>query len=364
MTSGLAAFQHAFARAVWAADAGAGDCAAETVPVRAADAGADDCAADAGPRRSKADADAFAWAAQPAFAVYRNTALRACVDALAANYPAVLRLVGDAWFRVVAADYARAHPPHDERLLLYGEQFPGFVHAAAGAHELPYLGEVAQLDRSWSEAHVAADAPVLHAQALAAILEKAPDSLARLVLVPHPAARWRWCAHAPAFTIWSRNRAPQAFDETPHWQAEGALLTRPGGAVQWQAASLAACTLLDRCADGVVLPEALRAALVAQPRTEPEADLRAAQVAEPEAKPGAELRAAQVAAQVAAPVDGPVGAQVAAQVAAQVDAQVDAQAADPAADPATGPAADLGAVLVALLDAGAFTAASFEEGGA
>lgn len=350
MTSALAAFQHAFARAVWAADAGAGDCAADTVPVRAADACADDCAADTGPRGSGSAAGA--WAAQPAFAVYRNTALRACVDALAANYPAVLRLVGDAWFRAVAADYARAHPPHDERLLLYGEQFPGFVHAAAAAHELPYLGEVAQLDRCWSEAHVAADAPVLHAQALAAILEKAPDALARLELVPHPAARWRWCAHAPAFTIWSRNRALQTSQVTPHWQAEGALLTRPAGAVQWQAASLAACILLERCADGVVLPEALRAALVAQPRAEPEADLRAVQVAEPGAKPGAELGAAQVAAQVAAPVAGPV------------DAQVDAQATDPAADPTTGPAADLGAVLVALLDAGAFTAASFEEGGA
>lgn len=311
MRSGLAEFQHAFARAVWAADAGAGECAADTVPVWAADAGAHD-AADTGPRGSKADAGACAWAALPAFAVYRNTALRACVDALAANYPAVLRLVGDAWFRAVAADYARAHPPHDERLLLYGEQFPGFVHAAAAAHDLPYLGEVAQLDRCWTEAHVAADAPVLHAQALAAILEKAPNALARLVLVPHPAARWRWCAHAPAFTIWSRDRAPQAFDETPHWQAEGALLTRPGGAVQWQAASFAACTLLDRCADGVALPEALRAA------------------------------------------------QVAAKVAAQVDAQVAAQA----ADPATEPAADLGAVLAALLDAGAFTTASMGEGGA
>lgn len=342
MTNALAAFQHAFARAVWAAGAGAGDCAADTVPVRAADAGADDCAADTGPCGSGSAAGA--WAAQPAFAVYRNTALRACVDALAANYPAVLRLVGDAWFRAVAADYARTHPPRDERLLLYGEKFPGFVHAAAAAHELPYLGEVAQLDRCWSEAHVAADAPVLHAQALAAILEKAPDALARLVLVPHPAARWHWCAHAPAFTIWSCNRAPQAIHETPHWQAEGALLTRPGGAVQWQAASFAACKLLDRCADGIALPEALRAALVAQPRTEPEAELGAVQVAEPKAEPGAELRAAQVAEPRAEPGAEQLAEPVAEQVAEQV--------------------ADLGAVLAALLDAGAFTVASLEEGGA
>lgn len=223
----LAEFQHAFARAIWTDDAAAS-----------------------------------AWAAQPAFAVYRNNALRACVDALAANYPAVRRLVGADWFGAVAAAYARAHPPQDERLLLYGEHFADFVHTAAAAHDLPYLAEVARLDRCWSEAHVAADAPVLRAQALAAL---APEALARRVLVPHPAAHWRWCAHAPAGTIWSRNRAPQACGEAPDWRAEGALLTRPFGAVQWQAASLAACTLLRHCADGVALPEALHAAHRADP---------------------------------------------------------------------------------------------------
>ena len=39
-----------------------------------------------------------ALSAQPAFAVYRNTVMKACIDALEANYPAVARLVGSEQF--------------------------------------------------------------------------------------------------------------------------------------------------------------------------------------------------------------------------------------------------------------------------
>ena len=61
------------------------------------------------------DADAesavAALARQPGFAVYRNTVLKGCIDALQANYPAVARLVGEEWFRAAAAIYARANLP-------------------------------------------------------------------------------------------------------------------------------------------------------------------------------------------------------------------------------------------------------------
>jgi Putative DNA-binding domain len=32
---------------------------------------------------------------QPGFAVYRNTVMKGCIDALQANFPTVLRLVGE-----------------------------------------------------------------------------------------------------------------------------------------------------------------------------------------------------------------------------------------------------------------------------
>ena len=122
---------------------------------------------------------------QPGLSVHRNTVLKDCIDALQANYPAILRLVGEEWFRAVAALHARAQPPGDTRLLLYGMDFPEFLRGFPPAAELPYLHGVALLDRFWTEAHVAADAVAL----ASAVLTGLPlEQLDELVLAPHSAA--------------------------------------------------------------------------------------------------------------------------------------------------------------------------------
>src|SRR6202795_4683988 len=68
-------------------------------------------------------AEIAALARQPGFAIYRNTLMKACIDALQANYPSVARLVGDEWFRAAAAIFAREHLPAQATLLNYGEAF-------------------------------------------------------------------------------------------------------------------------------------------------------------------------------------------------------------------------------------------------
>ena len=78
------------------------------------------------------DSPVAALSAQPAFAVYRNTVMKACIDALEANYPAVARLVGSEWFRAAAALYVAARPPNDARMLRYGDGFPDFLRVSAG----------------------------------------------------------------------------------------------------------------------------------------------------------------------------------------------------------------------------------------
>jgi len=65
--------------------------------------------------------------APPAFAVYRNTVMKGCIDALQANYPAVARLVGEEWFRAAAAVYVREHLPRTPMLLEYGAGFADFL---------------------------------------------------------------------------------------------------------------------------------------------------------------------------------------------------------------------------------------------
>ncbi len=76
---------------------------------------------------STVDPAVQALVAQPGFAVYRNTVLAGCIDALQANYPTIASLVGEESFRAAAAVHARAHLPTQPSLLLYGERFPAFL---------------------------------------------------------------------------------------------------------------------------------------------------------------------------------------------------------------------------------------------
>ncbi|PMS37634.1 putative DNA-binding protein [Trinickia symbiotica] len=184
---------------------------------------------------------------QTGFTVYRNTVFKGSVDALQANFPAVKRLVGEQWFRTAAAAYVRTSPPADARLVYYGADFPAFLAVLETARELPYLADVARLDRLWVEAHVAPEDALADAATVAAL---SAEQLERAVLRPHAAARWIWFESMPAYTIWRANRDESEVPEDLVWQAEGALVTRPHGEVIWRPLSAAGCVFLDACAEG------------------------------------------------------------------------------------------------------------------
>ena len=200
----------------------------------------------------------------PAFAVYRNTVMKSCIDALQANFPSVTRLVGEEWFRATAAIYARRDPPRVPMLLEYGAGFADFLVRFEPAVDLPYLPAVARLDRFWSESHVARDEAPLRAEALAGF---DPAQLGGRVLRPHAAARWAWF-DVPAYAIWSRNRGESRIDaDEPEiaWHSDGALIVRPGDAVDWRELDEAGCAFLDACAAGRTLAQAAEAAISVSP---------------------------------------------------------------------------------------------------
>ncbi len=235
MITGLAAYQAAFARALLADD-----------PLAAAP-------------------ELTGLVSQPGFAVYRNTVLKGCIDALQANYPSVARLVGDEWFRAAAAVFAREHLPAHPALIDYGAGFADFLSGFAPAAELPYLPGVAQLDRCWTEAHIAADAAPLAAATLMALT---PAQMSALALAPHPATRWRWFDAQPIYTIWSRNRGDGDPAADLDWHGEGALLTRPNDEVRWLPLTAGGAAFLDRCAAGDSIERAALAALGVEPDIE------------------------------------------------------------------------------------------------
>ena len=199
-----------------------------------------------------------ALARQPGFQVYRNTVARSCIDALQANYPTINRLVGDEWMRAAAAVYAGSTLPDRPMLLAYGADFADFLRHFEPAASLPYLPDVARLDRCWTEAHIAATEAGLNHGELGML---SGSRLDRLRLVPHASARWHWSGEQPAYTIWSRNRAAGTETGDIDWHGEGALLTRPQDHVTWRALDFAGCVFLDCCKNSGSVADAGQAAL-------------------------------------------------------------------------------------------------------
>ncbi len=201
----------------------------------------------------------------PAFAVYRNGVMKSAIDALQASCPAVVRLVGEDWFRAAAAVHVRASPPRCPVLVEYGADFADFLACFEPAAELPYLPDVARLDRMWTEAHIGEDAVTLDA---ACIVAASPEQLAQMVLRPHPCARWGWFPTAPIYSLWSRNRAGEDAPDEFDWIGEGVLIGRPTQDVRWQPLDQAGCAFLDRCAAGEALASATGAALDIDPHAD------------------------------------------------------------------------------------------------
>lgn len=158
------------------------------------------------------------------FAIHRNNVHRALGDALAAAYPAVHRLVGDAFFRAAAGEFFAHNPQREASLTLCGAGFAEFLAAFEPAAALPYLADVARIERAWLEACHAADAPALDPACLA----RERDALTRLRLVAHPATRLVGSRH-PVVSLWRHNTcAAPAAPLTLDARAEHALITRPG----------------------------------------------------------------------------------------------------------------------------------------
>lgn len=216
--------------------------------------------------RHTADGMLAAVCAQPGFAVYRNTVLKACVDALEANFPSVQRLVGEEWFRAAAAIYAGNHLPSTPALLDYGAAFPEFLAAFEPAAELPYLADVATLDRYWTEAHVAPDEASLDAACIACLDS---EQLAQVHLRPHSSARWAFFPRAPIATLWRRNREESAASlHDIGWQGEGVLILRPRWTVEALDLDAAGCAFLDACNEGQTLDAAAARTLAIEPKAD------------------------------------------------------------------------------------------------
>ncbi|MBR0724637.1 HvfC/BufC N-terminal domain-containing protein [Bradyrhizobium manausense] len=155
--------------------------------------------------------------------VYRNNVTVSLIEALVAIYPAVQRITGTDFFRAMARFHVRNTPPSSPLLFDYGRDFPEFVANYAHAQNIPWLADVARIERAWLDAYHAADEVPLAPVRLSAI---ATERLGDLVFAPHPAARIVRSQYA-AVTIFAAHRDSAPVARIDASTPEDALITRP-----------------------------------------------------------------------------------------------------------------------------------------
>lgn len=197
------------------------------------------------------------------FAVYRNNVLSSLVDALAASFPVVQQLVGEEFFRAMAAVHVRQSPPRTRILADYGGDFPAFIDGFAPAASLPYLADVARLEWLRLRAYHAADAAPLPGDRLAAALA-APDSLGRLLLQVQPALGLLDSAFA-VVSLWAAHQGVLALAEVDPRQAQCALVLRNGLEVEVIGIRLGDARFIGCVQQGLPLGHAVHQALHADP---------------------------------------------------------------------------------------------------
>jgi len=99
---------------------------------------------DSAPLSPAIIADAFDGAER--LAIYRNNFLIGLGEALKANFPVTLQLVGPDFFEQAARHFVLANPPQRPCLFEYGAAFPDFLRDLPQLNPLPYVAEMARFE--------------------------------------------------------------------------------------------------------------------------------------------------------------------------------------------------------------------------
>jgi hypothetical protein len=187
------------------------------------------------------------------FGVYRNNVHSSLVDALAATYPTVERLVGTEFFRAMAQQYVRTTLPGTPVLIHYGGTFAAFVAGFEPVRGLPYLADVTRIDWAWHQAYHAAEAePLTPDQFVAIPAEELGDRRFGL----HPSVQ-ALTSSWPALSIWLTNRHDATVKRVDLGSGgEEALICRPAHEVGVWRLSEGGTRLVQALAAGVPLSEA------------------------------------------------------------------------------------------------------------
>ena len=166
-------------------------------------------------------------AAARRYDVHRNNVTVSLINVLADIFPAVRRITGPEFFRTMAEFHVRQVPPKSPLLFEYGRDFADFIDRYEYACDMPWLADVARVERAWLDAYHAADAEPLAPGLLGAVEQ---EKLPHIGFVAHPSTRLVRSEH-PAVTIFAMNRSDGPVGPVAQIEPEDALITRRGAEV-------------------------------------------------------------------------------------------------------------------------------------
>jgi putative DNA-binding protein len=198
--------------------------------------------------------------------IYRNNVRSALTRVLGDTFPVVRRLVGEDFFGYLAHEYFHSAPPTSPLVSHYGDRLPAFLVAFEPVKPLPYLADVARLERLWLEAYHAAEACPL-----------APDTLVDLVgedvgearFSLHPSLHLLQSPY-PVASIWEHNRTVKGNEEKLEplklkSGGESILIVRPETEVNVVGTCEAIFHVIKALLDGQTVAGALEAGLSVEP---------------------------------------------------------------------------------------------------
>ncbi|GJL81974.1 MAG: DUF2063 domain-containing protein [marine bacterium B5-7] len=119
--------------------------------------------------------------------VYRNNMIASLTESLKATYPAVVKIVGDDFFKMLARRYIESSPSTCGDLHTFGDNFDKLVDSLPETRSLPYLADIARLEWGYHIVfHAVEDNPITLDALAEADIE--PDQYDSIRFHFHPAS--------------------------------------------------------------------------------------------------------------------------------------------------------------------------------
>jgi hypothetical protein len=197
------------------------------------------------------------------FNTYRNNVVVGLTRVLRDAFPATARIVGDEFFAAMARVYIAREPPDSPLLFDYGLGFPDFIASFEPVACVPYLRDIARIERAWVEAYHAPEASPIGPAVIAQI---SPKNLPNLRVTLHPSLRVVR-SEFPALKIWQMN-INSGVPETLNLAAGGedVFIIRSDAMVELRALPPGGADFLQALCNGRSVLEATKAAMLADNR--------------------------------------------------------------------------------------------------